>query len=104
MQRNDWKHKNTQFSLVIMKVFLYDVGVPGTVHFLLFEVPLEPYLNEGGYCNKQTPLQLRVLKVFTSCFMLLEKSSPWKVLYFFKKILCEPQLMWVTEKEQEWVI
>ena len=93
-----------KFSLVIMKVFLYDVGVPGTVHFLLFEVPLEPYLNEGGYCNKQTPLQLRVLKVFTSCFMLLEKSSPWKVLYFFKKILCEPQLMWVTEKEQEWVI
>ena len=74
-----------KFSLVIMKVFSYDFGVPGIVHFPSFEVPLEPYLNEGRYCNKQIPLQLRILKVFTSCFTLLEKRSPWKILYFFQK-------------------
>ena len=74
-----------KFSLVLMKVFSYDFGFPGIVHFPLFEVPLEPYLNEGRYCNKQIPLQLRILKVFTSCFMLLEKRSPWQVLYFFPK-------------------
>ena len=60
-----------KFFLVIMKVFSYDFGVPGIVHFPLFEVPLEPYLNEKRYCNKQIPLQLCILKVFTSCFMLL---------------------------------
>ena len=38
-QRNDWKHSNTQIFLVIMKVFSYDVGVAGIVHFPLFEVP-----------------------------------------------------------------
>ena len=65
-----------KFSLVIMEVFSYDFGVPGIVHFPLFEVPLDLYLNEGRYCNKQIPLQLRILKVFTSCFMLLEKRSP----------------------------
>ena len=68
-----------------MEVFSYDFGAPGIVHFPLFEVPLELYLNEGRYCNKQVPLQLRILKVFTSWFMLLEKRSPWQVLYFFPK-------------------
>ena len=60
-----------KFSLVIVKVFSYDFGVPGIVHFPLFEVPLGPYLNEKRYCNKQIPLQLCILKVFTSCLMLL---------------------------------
>ena len=40
---------------------LYDFGVPGIVHFQLFEVPQEPCLNEVRYCNKQTPLHLRIL-------------------------------------------
>ena len=33
------KNSNTQFFLVIMRVFSYDFGVPGIVHFPLFEVP-----------------------------------------------------------------
>ena len=100
-----------KFSLVIMKVFLYDFGVCSIVHFPLFEVPLEPCLNEGRYCNKQIPLHLRILNVFTSCFVLLEERSPWKndfspwkVLYFFQKILYDPCLAWITEKGQKQVI
>ena len=48
-----------------MKVFSYDFGVPGIVNFPLFEVPQEECLNEGRYCNKQTPfhLHVRILKV-----------------------------------------
>ena len=45
-----------------------DFGVPGIVHFLLFEVPWEPCLNEGRYYNKRSPFHLRMLKVFTSCY------------------------------------
>ena len=34
------KNSNTKFFLIIMRVFSYDFGVPGIVHFpLLFEVP-----------------------------------------------------------------
>ena len=40
---------------------LYDFGVPGIVHFQLFKVPQEPCLNEVRYCNKRTPLHLRIL-------------------------------------------
>ena len=83
---NDWKHSNTQIFLVIMKVFSYDFNVPGIVHFLLFEVPKEPCLNEERCCNKWTLLHWRILKVFTSCYWgkeVLEKmivrslKSPW---------------------------
>ena len=38
-----------------MEVFSYDFGFPGMVYFPLFEVPLEPCLNECRYCNKRTP-------------------------------------------------
>ena len=31
-------NSNTQIFLVIMRVFSYDFGVPGIVHFPLFEV------------------------------------------------------------------
>ena len=47
-------HHESAFSLC-------DFGVPGIVHFQLFEVPQEPCLNEVRYCNKQTPLHLRIL-------------------------------------------
>ena len=67
---------------------LYDFGVPGIVHFQLFEVPQEPCLNEVRYCNNRLPPpplpHLRILKVFTSCYwgkrvlekmiLVLEKS------------------------------
>ena len=56
-----------------MKVFSYDFGVAGIVHFPLFEV----------YCNKRTPLHLSILKVFTSC------SCGNKVL---------EKIIWVLEK------
>ena len=75
-----------------MKVFSYDFGVAGIVHFPLFEVPQEPCLNEGRYCNKQTPLNLCILKVFTSCYWgkeVLEKIVLVleKPLIFSQKIL-----------------
>ena len=68
-----------------MKVFSYDFGVAGIVHFPLFEV----------YCNKRTPLHLCILKVFTSCYCgkeVLEKII-WvleKCLIFSPKILYGP--------------
>ena len=80
-----------------MKVFSYDFGVSDIVHFPLFEVPWELCLNEGRYCNKQTPLYLLISS--TSCYwgkevlekMILVLISPWKVLDFFpQKILYEP--------------
>ena len=33
------ENSNTQIFLVIMRVFSCDFGVPGVVHFPLFEVP-----------------------------------------------------------------
>ena len=74
-----------KFSLVLMKVFSYDFGFPGIVHFPLFEVPLEPYLNEGRYCNKQIPLQLRILSLYFMLHVIGEKESLQSPLFFSKK-------------------
>ena len=41
-------------------VFSCDFNVPGIVYFPLFEVPKEPCLPGGRYCNKQTPHHLRI--------------------------------------------
>ena len=67
-----------------MKVFSYDFGFPGIVHFPLFEVPLEPYLNEGRYCNKQIPLQLRILSLYFMLHVIGEKESLQSPLFFPK--------------------
>ena len=74
-----------KFSLVLMKVFSCDFGFPGIVHFPLFEVPLEPYLNEGRYCNKQIPLQLRILSLYFMVHVIGEKESLQSPLFFSKK-------------------
>ena len=74
-----------KFSLVLMKVFSYDFGFPGIVHFPLFEVPLEPYLNEGRYWNKQIPLQLRILSLYFMLHVIGEKESLQSPLFFSKK-------------------
>ena len=74
-----------KFSLVLMKVFSYDFGFTGIVHFPLFEVPLEPYLNEGRYCNKQIPLQLRILSLYFMLHVIGEKESLQSPLFFSKK-------------------
>ena len=69
-----------------MKVFSYDFGVPGIVHFLLFEVPQVLCLNEERYCNKRTPLHLHILKVFTSYYWGKEGLEKMiLVLDFFPK-------------------
>ena len=101
--RNDWKHSNTQIFLLFMKVFSYDFGVPGIVHFLLFEVPQVSCLNEGRYCNKRPPLHLHTVKVFTSYYwgkevlekmiLVLEKS-----LTFSKNILYKPCIFICSSK------
>ena len=41
-------------------VFSCYFNVPGIVYFPLFEVPKEPCLPGGRYCNKQTPHHLRI--------------------------------------------
>ena len=74
-----------KFSLVLMKVFSYDFGFPGIVHFPLFEVPLEPYLNEGRYCNKQIPLQRGILSLYFMLHVIGEKESLQSPLFFSKK-------------------
>ena len=74
-----------KFSLVLMKVFSYDFGFPGIAHFPLFEVPLEPYLNERRYCNKQIPLQLRILSLYFMLHVIGEKESLQSPLFFSKK-------------------
>ena len=103
VQRNDWKQSNTQIFLLFMKVFSYDFGVPGIVHFLLFEVPQVSCLNEGKYCNKRPPFHLHIVKVFTSYYwgkevlekmiLVLEKS-----LIFSQRILYKPCIFICSSK------
>ena len=77
------KHK---FSLVIMKVFSYDFGVPGIVNFSLFEVPLELCFNRGRYCNKWTPPPPAHFK---GIYFMLQ-------VYWGKEVL--EKMIWVLEK------
>ena len=83
-----------KFSLVLMKVFSYDFGFPGIVHFPLFEVPLEPHLNEGRYCNKQIPLQLRILSLYFMLHVIGEKESLQSPLFFSKKFYVNRKNLW----------
>ena len=85
-------HSSTQIFLVIMKVFSYDFGVPGTVQFPLFEVPWEPCLpGEGAAISKphSTYKFERSLLHVILCRITGKKSpwknyfGPWKVLDFF---------------------
>ena len=90
---------STQIFLVIMKVFSYDFGVPGTVQFPLFEVPWGPCLpGEGAAISKPHSTYkferslLHVIlcritgkKVLEKIILVLEKS-----LIFPPKILYEP--------------
>ena len=90
-QRNDWKHNNAQkFFRWSWKCFLYMILV--FLAQFIFHYLKNPRNCEERYCYKQTPLHLRILKVFTSCYWgkeVLEKTiCPWKVLDFFTKKFC----------------
>ena len=83
-QRNDWKHNNTQkFFRWSWKCFLYMILV--FLAQFIFHYLKNPRNCEERYCNKQTPLHLRILKVFTSCYWGKKFLEKW---FYFLKIPC----------------